>query len=82
MNKSNQLILVIVVISLFVAYKYFTDKNTYTSNNSKSSCPTVEPPSFDCSMCSAPQMNGPTVQPSVTQSVLSNLSPSVTPYSS
>ena len=78
MNKSNQLILVLVIISLFVGYKYFTDKNTYKNNNSETSCPTVEPPSFDCSMCSAPQMNGPTVLPSVTQPVTST----VTPYSS
>lgn len=78
MDKSYQLILVIVVISLFVSYKYFNDKNTYINNNSKSSCPTVEPPSFDCSMCSAPQMNGP----SVTQPVYSTVSPSVTQHSS
>ena len=67
MEKTKQLIIVIVIISLFVAYKYYTDKNT------EPSCPTYEPPLFDCSMCSAS-----TVYPAVTPTVY----PSIPPFSS
>ena len=78
MEKTKQLIIVIVIISLFVAYKYYTDKNTNSNSNTEPSCTTYEPPLFDCSMCSAPQTNTPTVYPAVTPTVY----PSVTPFSS